>query len=269
MIKEFIKRYTSNFITVSFGMLALCLIQFSNVFANIKQTENNISQQKIVVTFKPGISQSDSDATIKDNINNENLKTPEHLKVKVQTPSQIHNFLKNNNIKVTANNIGTGYVITNFKSNEDFKNYAQEMKKQNGVALVETNKTNSVINNSQHNIFIYGISLIIILMALSFTLLYQKEQKTQELTLMILNGKNDKDLIAVNTLIIALMSLFISGITLLLTGIIISNVIQGINTQMIFQSNFKLLITALIITVYNTVFYFFNTKITFKKKTTW
>lgn len=269
MVKNFIKHYASNFLAVFVGMLALSMIQFSNVFANIKQEQENISQQKIMVTFKPDVAQKESDKIIKENINNEALQTAEHLKVKVQTTSQIHRFLKDNHIKVDTGNIGTGYIVTNFKSDKDFDNYAKTIKQQKGVALAETNKIDNSVNNTQHNDFIYIIAVIIVLVGLTFTLLYQKNKKTQELTLLILNGKNDKDLIVTNTFIIAIASILISGLALLLTSLGVSIMTHSFDNHLLLQTNYKLLVTALIIDLYNTVFYFLNTKFTFKRKTTW
>ena len=268
MLKRFIKEYAVNLICVLIGTLILCGIRFGNTLQVIKQNQNNISQQRIMVTFTPNTSRTDSDKIIKNNINNNELSTTEHLKVKVQTNEQIHNFLKDNHIKVNSDNIGTGYIVTNFKSEKDFNNYAKALQSQKGVALVEKTQLDNV-NNTKNSNLISLLALIIVLIVLTLSLTYQKNLKSQMITITILNGGNNKDLIFVNTCLLTLFSLLISGLAIIAFSGIVGFILHDFNNPLLLQNNCNLLISGLIMVFYNSLFYFIYYKMIFKKKITW
>lgn len=268
MLKRFIKEYAVNLICVLIGTLILCGIRFGNTLQVMRQNQDNILQQKIMVTFTPNTSREDSDKVIKDNINNNELSTTEHLKVKVQTNEQIHDFLKENHIKVNSDNIGTGYIVTNFKSEKDFKNYAKALQSQKGVALVEKTQLDNS-NNDKNNNIISLLALIIVLIVLTLSLSYQKNLKSQMITVTILNGGNSKDLIFTNTCFLALCSLLISGLTIVAFSCVVGLALHDFNNPLLLQNNGNLLISALIMVFYNSLFYFIYYKMIFKKKITW
>lgn len=275
MIKQLIKKYWQTMLTMLLVTITFCLVEWNAISQQQQNEINQISQEKIIVTFNNKAKTNDK--LVKRIINNASFSKDEKIKVNVESKSKIQQVLKQNDEKISKNNIGVAYVIDNFKNQSDFNQLYQAFKQaQNDnteIGLVEKlTSVNTQVDKQIHGMTFYNIAYIAIFVVgvvlLTLSLFIKIKQKIQNYENEILNGNTFNKIVLSNSVWLGIINFAIGAIVLILFGMINMITNNGENIMYLI-SNTKMFVSVLGISIYTSLIHYLSTKIIFKRKTTW
>lgn len=275
MLKQLIKKYWQTMVTMLLVATTFCFVEWNAISQQQQSEINQISQEKIIVTFNNKASVNDK--LVKRIINNASFSKNESIKVNVESKSKIQQVLKQNDEKISKSNIGVAYVIDNFKNQSDFTQLYQAFKQAQDdnteIGLVEKlSSVNTQADKQIHGMTFYNIAYIAIFVVgvilITLSLFIKRKQRVQNYENEILNGSTFNKSVLSNSIWLGVINFTIGAIVLLLFGMINMVTNNGENI-MYLLSNAKMFFSILGISIYTVLIHYLSMKIIFKRKTTW